>query len=102
MKKSRYYKIGEVAKILEVEPYVLRFWEKEFEQLRPVRSSKGQRLYTEEHLTLLKKIKYLLYERKLTIEGARLRLKENERVQEKLKGIKKELREILELLEEEQ
>lgn len=97
--KSRYYKIGEVARELELEPYVLRFWEKEFPQLTPERSSKGQRLYTEEHLKLLKRIKYLLYEEKLTIEGAKLRLQEHNRWLEKVEDIRKELKDILKLLD---
>lgn len=68
------YKIGEIAEITGLKPFVLRFWETEFPQLVPVRTQKGQRLYTDEHLALVRSIKTLLYEEKLTIDGARRRL----------------------------
>ena len=68
------YKIGHAAKLLDVNTSVLRFWESEFEQLDPVRTASGQRLYTEEHLALLRCIRSLLYDEGLTIEGARRRL----------------------------
>lgn len=71
------YKIGDAARLLEVKPYVLRFWETEFPELEPVRTPSGQRLYTEEHLALLRRIKALLYGEGLTIEGARKRLGED-------------------------
>lgn len=71
------YKIGDAARMLEVKPYVLRFWESEFPDLEPVRTPSGQRLYTEEHLDLLRRIKALLYGEGLTIEGARKRLTEH-------------------------
>jgi len=70
------YKIGTAARLVQVEPYVLRFWESEFPQLAPLRTEKGQRLYTEEDLTLIRRIKALLYDQGLTIEGARRRLEE--------------------------
>ncbi len=65
------YRIGEVSDLLDLKSYVLRFWETEFSQLAPLRTDKGQRLYTEEHVTLLKRIKHLLHEQGMTIEGAR-------------------------------
>lgn len=65
------YKIGEAAQILKLKSYVLRFWETEFPMLAPVRTEKGQRLYSEADLELLKFIRHLLHERGLTIEGAR-------------------------------
>ena len=65
------YRIGEVSRLLELESYVLRFWETEFSQLVPLRTEKGQRVYTEEHITLLNRIKSLLYDQGMTIEGAR-------------------------------
>ncbi|MBT8762843.1 MerR family transcriptional regulator [Desulfohalobiaceae bacterium Ax17] len=97
-KKEKLYKIGQAAKMLGLESYVLRFWEKEFPQLKPLRTSKGQRLYTEEHIKLIKKIKTLLYEDRLTIEGAKMRLEEQERWSGLLLEIKKELEEIRHLL----
>ena len=70
------YKIGEAASLLRLKTYVLRFWETEFPQIAPLRTEKGQRLYTAEHLALLEHIRYLLHERGLTIEGARKALAE--------------------------
>lgn len=68
---GRTYKIGEAAQLLNLKSYVLRFWETEFPQLSPLRTEKGQRLYSEADLELLKFIRHLLHERGLTIEGAR-------------------------------
>jgi DNA-binding transcriptional MerR regulator len=65
------YKIGEAASLLHLKTHVLRFWETEFPQIVPLRTEKGQRLYTEEHLALLARIRFLLHEHGLTIEGAR-------------------------------
>lgn len=70
------YKIGEAAALLNLKTYVLRFWETEFPDIAPLRTEKGQRLYTEEHLALLQRIRYLLHERGLTIGGARKALAE--------------------------
>ncbi len=69
--QSQMYRIGEVAKKLDVKPYVLRFWETEFPQIMLCRTEKGQRLYSEENIAILLKIKELLYEQGMTIEGAR-------------------------------
>lgn len=68
---ERTYRIGEAARLLELEGYVLRYWETEFEQLRPGRTPKGQRLYSEADLALLRRIRDLLHGRGMTIEGAR-------------------------------
>ena len=92
------YKIGEVAEITGLKPFVLRFWETEFPQLVPVRTKKGQRLYTDEHLTLLSTIKTLLYEEKLTIDGARRRLAGPGREASVLRQVYVELRDIRRLL----
>jgi DNA-binding transcriptional MerR regulator len=75
---GRTYRIGEAAGILGLETYVLRFWESEFPQLVPLRTEKGQRLYTDGHLDLLRRIRSLLHEEGMTIDGAR-RVLENER-----------------------
>src|SRR5579871_3274023 len=69
-----YFKIGEVSDLLGVEPYVLRYWETEFPVLSPKKSGTGHRLYRRKDVELLLRIKHLLYERKFTIEGARLAL----------------------------
>lgn len=72
---AKTYKIGQAAKLLDVKPFVLRFWEGEFrEVLVPVRTPSGQRAYTEGNLDLVRRIKRLLYEEGLTIEGAKKRL----------------------------
>src|SRR5580658_4610576 len=66
-----YFKIGEVSDLLGVEPYVLRYWEKEFPVLSPKKSGTGHRLYRRKDVELLLRIKHLLYEKRFTIEGAR-------------------------------
>lgn len=66
-----YYKIGEVSRLLGLKPSVLRFWEQEFPQLKPRKSSTGQRLYAKRELDLLQQLKGLVYGDKLTLEGAR-------------------------------
>lgn len=71
-----YFKIGEVSDIAGVAPYVLRFWETEFKQIKPKRTETGQRLYRRQDVELVLRIKHLLYERKFTIEGARQHLRE--------------------------
>lgn len=69
--KAKTYRIGEAATLLNLKPYVLRFWETEFHQLIPIRTRKGQRMYSEQNVMLLRAISHLLYERGMTIEGAR-------------------------------
>lgn len=75
---EKLYRIGEAADLLELKTYVLRFWESEFPQLQPVRTAKGQRLYSEETIALLRRIRYLLHEKGMTIDGARRVLTEGE------------------------
>ena len=76
--QAKTYRIGEVADMLKLKSYVLRFWESEFPQLVPLRTEKGQRLYTEEHVNLLRQIQALLHERGMTIEGAKRILAQEE------------------------
>ncbi|CUS95868.1 MerR family transcriptional regulator [Candidatus Chrysopegis kryptomonas] len=66
-----YYSIGEVSKLTGVEPYVLRYWEKEFEQLKPSRSRGKDRAYTNRDIKIVLMIKRLLWEEGYTIEGAK-------------------------------
>ena len=94
------YKIGEVAGLTGLKPFVLRFWETEFPQLTPVRTQKGQRLYTDAHLALRARIKTLLYEEKLTIDGARRRLAETDRDPSLLRQVYDELTAIRRLLDD--
>ena len=64
-------RIGEAAALLGLESYVLRFWESEFPEIAPLRTATGQRLYSPEHLEILRRIRHLLHEKGFTIEGAR-------------------------------
>jgi DNA-binding transcriptional MerR regulator len=74
-----YFRIGEVAALLSVEPYVLRYWESEFTALNPKKSGTGHRLYRRKDVELLLRIKHLLYEKRFTIEGARQTLQESKK-----------------------
>jgi len=69
-----YFKIGEVGEISGLPTYVLRFWENEFKKISPKRTSSGQRLYSKKDVELILQIKYLLYEKKFTIQGAKQHL----------------------------
>ncbi len=69
-----YFRIGEVARITRVKPYVLRFWESEFKMMTPPKSRSKQRMYRKKDIGMILKIKQLLYAERFTIEGARKRL----------------------------
>lgn len=70
------YRIGEVSRITQLKPFVLRYWETEFPMLEPVKSANGHRLYRQEDVNLVLKIKRLLYDEGFTIAGARRLLRE--------------------------
>jgi DNA-binding transcriptional MerR regulator len=70
-----YFRIGEVATLCHLPAYVLRFWESEFTQLKPVKSSTGQRMYRRRDVESVLRIKQLLYEQGFTISGARQQLR---------------------------
>lgn len=70
-----YFKIGEVAKIIGVKPYVLRYWESEFPMIRPGKTRSKHRLYRRRDVEMLIEIKRLLHAERYTIEGAKRRLK---------------------------
>lgn len=72
--KRLYYKIGEACKQLDIQPYVLRYWETEFPALSPNKSKSGQRVYSEKELEIIRRIKQLLYEEGYTIAGAKKKL----------------------------
>ncbi|BDQ36897.1 hypothetical protein SYK_12570 [Pseudodesulfovibrio nedwellii] len=72
------YRIGEAARELGVKTYVLRFWESEFDEITPIRTESGQRLYTEDNLVVIREIKRLLYDEGLTIDGAKRKLHSSE------------------------
>jgi len=100
--EKAYFRIGEVSKILSVEPYVIRYWETEFKTVRPVRTKAAQRLYRKKDVEELLIIRNLLYQQRFTISGAKkqlMRMRGDEPEseashQDKLILIKKELQEI--------
>ncbi len=69
--KKLYYSISEVSKLSELEQYILRYWETEFEQLKPSKNRAGNRIYTNKDIKMIELIKKLLREKKFTIEGAK-------------------------------
>jgi DNA-binding transcriptional MerR regulator len=75
--ETRLYRIGEVSRTAELKPFVLRYWETEFPMLQPVKSPRGHRLYRQEDVDLVLKIKRLLYDEGFTIAGARRNLQES-------------------------
>ena len=100
---KRYFRIGEASRIIGVEPYVLRYWESEFSQIRPERADSNQRTYQRQDLENLLLIKKLLYEERMTIEGAKRRLKQEKDKKTTvdstlLEDIKTELKEIFKML----
>ena len=76
---KRYFTIGEVSELCGVKPHVLRYWEQEFTQLRPVKRRGNRRYYQHHEVLLIRRIRELLYEQGFTISGARNRLEEGER-----------------------
>jgi len=105
-----YFRIGEVASLCRLPAYVLRFWETEFTQLKPVKSSTGQRMYRRRDVENVLRIKQLLYEQGFTIAGARQQLRSEAKADKtqatipfpaqsaQLQHIRQGLREILNLL----
>jgi DNA-binding transcriptional MerR regulator len=104
-----YFRIGEVSKILDVEPYVIRYWESEFKTINPLRTKTAQRLYRKKDVQELLTIKNLLYAERFTIDGAKKQLQKlkyhnefipNQRDSEKqiLIRIKQELEQIRKMI----
>lgn len=75
---KRYFTIGEVSELCAVKPYVLRYWEQEFTQLRPMKRRGNRRYYQHHEVLLVRRIRELLYEQRFTISGARDRLAEGQ------------------------
>ena len=93
-----YFKIGEVAEIVGVKPYVLRYWESEFSLIKPTKSRSRHRLYRRKDVDTLLQIKRLLHDERFTIEGARKRLKslaKDERQQPELPLVDRTYRSVL-------
>lgn len=102
---KRYFTIGEVAELCLVKPHVLRYWEQEFPQLKPVKRRGNRRYYQRHDVELIRQIRSLLYEQGFTIGGARQRLEgeggeatEPRQKTYALKEVRKELEDILKLL----
>jgi DNA-binding transcriptional MerR regulator len=96
--EKRYYGIGEVARAFNVNTSLIRFWEKEFDALKPKKNAKGNRKFTPEDIKNLKLIFHLVKERGFTLEGAKTHLKENRQktlnnfeIIDKLERVKTEL-----------
>src|SRR5262252_415273 len=98
-----FFRIGEVCKIVDIEPFVLRFWETEFPTLAPEKSKSGHRVYKRKDIETVLRIKELLYERGYTIAGARKLLARGRSPKAErdavLVEVRKELQEILTLLQ---
>jgi DNA-binding transcriptional MerR regulator len=93
-----FYSISEVADMFQVNQSNLRFWEKEFSQLKPKRNAKGTRFYSNDDIQVIKQIIYLVNEQKLTLDGAKRKLSQKkdatakqQEVVERLKNIKQDL-----------
>ena len=96
-----YYSIGEISNILKVNNSLIRFWEKEFEIIKPKKNSRGNRIFTKKDLANITLIHHLLKEKKYTIDGARKKIRENKdgaqknfQIIDKLKNIRQKLSEI--------
>ena len=76
--EKKLYRIGEVSRLADLKPFVLRYWETEFPMLQPVKSSSGHRLYRQDDVDMVFRIKRLLYDEGFTIAGARRFLREHE------------------------
>ncbi len=108
--KKYYYSIGEVCNLLNIKAHVLRYWEKEFPQLKPRKVFGRNRKYSPDDIEMIKNIRFMLHEQKFTIDGARKKLtgmlKEKKQIEldfvpDKkgvIEGIRKELKEIRDLL----
>ena len=97
---KRYFTIGEVSDLCSVKPHVLRYWEQEFPQLKPVKRRGNRRYYQRQDVVMIRQIRSLLYEQGYTIGGARLQLSDNNHPKEGAKTDKESIRAIRMELEE--
>jgi DNA-binding transcriptional MerR regulator len=101
---KRYFTIGEVSELCQVKPHVLRYWEQEFPQLKPVKRRGNRRYYQRHDVLMIRQIRSLLYEQGFTIGGARQQLsgetaKEDlQQSQQIIKQLRSELEEVLQIL----
>ena len=91
MNKKVYYSIKEISTMLELKPYILRYWETEFKELCPRKHNGNRRMYTNKDINVIKTIKHLLYDKGFTIKGARKTLKSKD----ELKQLKLEFNETI-------
>ncbi len=102
---KRYFTIGEVSDLCNVKPHVLRYWEQEFFQLKPMKRKGNRRYYQRHDVMLVRQIRSLLYENGFTIDGARQRLEgdevkgDNELSYQIVRQVRKELEECLRILD---
>lgn len=97
---KRYYTIGEVAEMFEVSKSLIRFWENEFEFLRPHKNSKGDRRFTPQNIEQFRLIHTLVKERGFTLDGARQEIKRQQTFAKEKKAMIKKLKKIRSFLEE--
>lgn len=108
---KRYFTIGEVSELCGVKAHVLRYWEQEFTQLKPVKRGGNRRYYQHHEVLLIRRIRELLYEQGFTISGARGRLEQQEPAKQQdapkpvveksnfhLQDLRKDIREVIQLL----
>ena len=97
---KRYYSIGEIAEMFGVSKSLIRFWESEFEMLRPHKNSKGDRRFTKQNIEQFQRIYYLVKERGFTLEGAKKELKREKQRHKERKKVIGQLTELKSFLEE--
>ena len=101
---KRYFTIGEVSELCDVKPHVLRYWEQEFPQLKPVKRRGNRRYYQRQDVIMIRQIRSLLYEQGYTIGGARLQLSDNQPKEavgtskEMARSLRMELEEVMAIL----
>ncbi|MBU3543055.1 MAG: MerR family transcriptional regulator [Burkholderiaceae bacterium] len=95
---KRYFTIGEVGELCDVKPHVLRYWEQEFNQLKPQKRRGNRRYYQHHEVVLIRKIRELLYEEGFTISGARIRLEELTSQNQSQTSLRSELLAVLKVL----
>ena len=101
---KRYFTIGEVSELCNVKPHVLRYWEQEFPQLKPVKRRGNRRYYQRQDVLMIREIRSLLYEQGYTIGGARLQLSEEQSKggqsfdAQEVKRLRLELEEVMDIL----
>ena len=104
--EKMYYSISEVAEMFQINQSNLRFWEKEFKQLKPRRNEKGTRFYSKDDLQLIKQIVFLVNDQKLTLEGVRKKLSDKkdvvakqQEIKERLTTVREELKSMIALID---